>query len=45
MPICVAGPYSAPSEEQRAAGADREMDLLAALGRPVFDNLDAVPPA
>jgi hypothetical protein len=29
----------------RSPGADREMDLLAALGRPVFDHLDAVPPA
>jgi hypothetical protein len=108
MLICVAGPYSAPGEEQRAAnlramneaaaevmrrghramvgvnaalpileaaglsyshpwmmelslaltgrcdaglrlgrspGADREMDLLAALGRPVFESIDAIPPA
>ena len=108
MLICVAGPYSAPGEEQRAAnlermnkaavevmrrghramigvnaalpilqaaglayshpwmmelslaltghcdaglrigrspGADREMDLLAALGRPVFDSPDDIPPA
>jgi hypothetical protein len=108
MPICAAGPYSAPSEEQRAAnlramneaaaevmrrghravigvnaalpilqaaglayshpwmmelslaltghcdaglrigrspGADREMDLLKALGRPVHDSLDALPAA
>jgi hypothetical protein len=108
MLICVAGPYSAPSEDERAAnlermnkaavevmrrghramigvnaalpvlqaaghpyshpwmmeislalaghcdaglriahspGADREMDLLVALGRPVFDSLDDIPPA
>ena len=29
----------------RSPGADREMDLLAAFGRPVFEGLDAVPPA
>ena len=108
MLICVAGPYSAPSEEQRAAnlramndaaaavmrrghqamigvnaalpvllaagfphshpwmmdislalagrcdaglrigrspGADREMDLLLSLGRPVYDGLHELPSA
>jgi hypothetical protein len=108
MLVCVAGPYSAPSEEQRAAnlramneaaaqvmrrghramigvnaalpilqaaglpyshpwmmelalalagkcdaglrigrspGADREMDLLTALGRPVYDSPDDLPAA
>jgi hypothetical protein len=108
MLICVAEPYSAPNEEQRAAnlermnkaavevmrrghramigvnaalpilqaaelpyshpwmmdislaltghcdaglriahspGVEREMGLLAALGRPVFDSIDDIPPA
>ncbi len=29
----------------RSPGADREMDLLTALGRPVFDSIDDIPAA
>jgi hypothetical protein len=43
--LALAGRCDAGLRVGRSPGADREMDLLAALGRPVFDSLDAVPPA
>ncbi len=43
--LALAGRCDAGLRIGRSPGADREMDLLLSLGRPVYDRLDALPPA